>query len=389
MVAVIIECMAREDFVSDIGARLFATVQEYAALGAHHRTGTAEDTRTLNWFEDRLRALAATTERQSWSFDRYDAEGAVTVDGAEVAALPLFYEGAGEVAWTTPFVAAVDAVPAGSFSGWPAIVRDARSAGATVLVVATRSPSGGLVAPNRSPSDPASGLPTLLVAGALAPRMRAGSVRARIAARVADGRTSNVVGRIGDGPDRDRILLTTPLSGWFRCAGERGTGIAVMLAVASRLAAEGVPLLLNGNSGHELVDIGAHRFAETRPPVRAILHFGASIAAGEPSGNELRLIEGLTIRAWVPGAHEALAGAFASLGKTPILIADTDHAEPESWVGEARAWCTLDRPLLSLAGRFALFHTPEDVPERATTPALLERVYHAALEAARILAKSV
>ena len=375
--------------MSERGAHLFATVQEYAELGEHHQTGTAEDARTLDWFEDRLRALGAATERQPWSFDRYDADGVVMVDGVEVTALPLFYEGIGEIAWTTPFVAEADAIPAGSFPGWSTIVQNARSAGASLAVVATRSASGGLVAPNRSPAQPRAGLPTLLVAGDLAPQLRRASVRARMAARVAGGRTSNVVGRIGGGPDRDRILLTTPLSGWFRCAGERGTGIAVMLAVAAQLAAEGVPLLLNGNSGHELVDVGAHRFAETKPSVRAIVHFGASIAAGEPSGHALRLIDGLTIRAWTPGLRETLAGTFAPLGKTLTLVPDADHVSPEAWVGEARAWCALDRPLLSMAGRFALFHTPEDLPERATTPALLERVHDAVLAAARILAKSI
>ena len=160
-------------------------------------------------------------------------------------------------------------------------------------------------------------------------------------------------------------------------------------AVAAQLAAEGVSLLLNGNSGHELVDIGAHRFAETKPPVRAIVHFGASIAAGEPSDHALRLIDGLTIRAWAPGLREVLASAFAPLGKTLTLVADADHVRPDAWIGEARVWCALGRPLLSMAGRFALFHTPGDLPERATTPALLECVYHAILAAARILAKSV
>jgi hypothetical protein len=57
-------------------------------------------------------------------------------------------------------------------------------------------------------------------------------------------------------------------------------------------------------------------------------------------------------------------------------------------MGEARAWCALGRPLLSIAGRFSLFHTPEDVPERATAPALLERVAHAVLEAARLVART-
>jgi hypothetical protein len=376
------------EYVSTLGARLYAIVEEYAALGAHHRTGTEEDARTLDWFEDRVRALGGATERQPWSFDRYDAECTVTVDGAEVEALPLFYEGTGEIESAAPFVAAVSAVSAGAFPEWPTIVTAARSAGAPVAVVATRSPSGGLVAPNRSPAQTGSGFPAVLISGAFAERLRTASTRARVSARILGGRTSNVIGRVGGGPDRDRLFLTTPLSGWFRCAGERGTGIAVMLAVAEQLAAEGVPLMLNGNSGHELVDIGAHRFAETKPAARAIFHFGASVGAGERHGNDFRLTDGVRIRAWLPGASAALAAVFAPLGKTPIVIADAERTRPDSWVGEARAWCTLDRPMISMAGHFPLFHTPEDVPERATTPALLERVYHVAVKAVRLMARA-
>jgi hypothetical protein len=370
-----------------LGARLYEMVEEYATIGAHHRTGTPEDARTLDWFEDRVRARGANTERQPWSFDRYDAEWSVIVDGAEVAALPLFYEGTGELESTTPLVAEVSAVPFGTFPEWTKIVSDARKRGAPVAVVATRSPSGGLAAPNRSPGQRNSGLPALLVAGALSERLQKASVRARLAARIVDGRTSNIIGRIGPGPDRDRILLTTPLSGWFRCAGERGTGIAVMLAVADRLAAEGVPILVNGNSGHELIDLGAHRFAETKPAARAIFHFGMGVAAGVRDGDDLRLTEGLKIRASVPGASTALADVFAPLARTFIVIPDAERARPESWFGESGVWCTLDRPLISAAGGFPLFHTPEDVPAQATTPALLEHVYRAAVGAARIIAR--
>ena len=371
--------------MSERGARLYTSVVEYASLGAHHRTGTAEDARTLDWFEDRLRALGAAVERQPWTFERYEAECSVTLDGDPVATLPLFYEGTGTVESTRPLVAAVSAVPAGAFPRWAAIVEQARSAGTPMAVVATSSPSGKLVAPNRSPSQPGSGLPTLLVAGELDERLRTARVHARISAGIVEGRTSNVIGRLGSGPDRDRLLLTTPLSGWFRCAGERATGIAVMLAVAEQLAAEGVPLLVTGNSGHELVDLGAHHFAATKPAARAIVHFGASIAAGEREAGELRLTERVRIRAWAPGAGAALTAAFAPLGKTPVVVPDAERINPESWVGEARVWCTLDRPLLSMAGGFSLFHTPDDVPELATSPALLERVYQAAVAAARAI----
>jgi hypothetical protein len=345
----------------------------------------AEDARTLDWFEDRVRALGATPERHPWSFDRYDATWSVTVDGADVPALPLFYDGTGDVRSSEPFVAGLAAVGAGTFPDWAAIVDRARAAGAKVAVIATASPSGLLVAPNRSPSAPRSGLPTLLVPGAT--RLQAASVHATISARVVPGRSASIVARLGPGPDQDRLLLTTPLSGWFRCAGERGTGIAAMLAVAARLAADGVPLLLNGNSGHELVDVGAHHVAALKPDVRAIVHFGASVAAGEPdAAGDLRLTDGLRIRAWAPGREVALTAAFAPLGKVPHVVTDAEHGRADAWVGEARAWCTLDRPLVSMAGWFPLFHTPEDIAERATTPALLARSYHAALAAARALA---
>src|SRR5262249_55621800 len=120
--------------VSDLGDRLFEIVPEYAALGEHHRTGTAEDARTLDWFEDRSRALGATTERQPWSFPRYDAEWSVSVDGADFAAVPLFYEARGEAHSPKPLVAVVSAVSAGAFPEWPAIAADARGKGASVAV---------------------------------------------------------------------------------------------------------------------------------------------------------------------------------------------------------------------------------------------------------------
>lgn len=370
-----------------VGERLHAVVREYASLGDHHRTGTAEDARTLEWFEQRIAALGATTERQAWSFDRYDAEWRVAIDGADVAALPLFYEGVGRTVAAKPFVGSVAAVAGGTFAGWDDITRRARSAGAQVIVVATESPSGLLVAPNRTPAPMAAGLPTLLVAGGLGSTLAAASVSATLTARIVRDRSSNVIARIGAGPDDARVLLTTPLSGWFRCAGERGTGIAIMLAVAEQLAAAGVPLLLNGNSGHELVDVGAHHFAATRPPVRGVFHFGASVAAGIGDGSgDLRLTDGVRIRAWMPGRETPLTTAFATLGRTPTFVVDAEHTHPDAWVGEGRAWCTLDRPLVSIAGHFPLFHTEQDVPERATTPALLERSYHAALAAARVLA---
>jgi hypothetical protein len=372
--------------MTEPGAGLFRTVFEYAALGPHHRTGTPEDAATLDWFEGKLRALGAETERQPWTFDRYDADWALTAGGALIPSLPLFYEGTGDVDVTNPAVVSLRPGGAASLPGLTEAVRAARAAGQPALVITTDVPGGRLFAINRAPG-PAPDIPTLLAGQTARERLAGGNVRLRMRAEIVPGNSANVVGRLGRGGDSQRLLLTTPLSGWFRCAGERGTGIAVLLAVAEALAAEGVPLLVTGNSGHELEDLGAHRYLDSGPDCRAVFHFGASVAAGEPARRGgLQLTSALEVRAWVPGREPLLRRIFRRLGKKPVFVAVEAHADPDCWRGESRAWCQLGKPLISMAGGFPLFHTPADLPARATTPALLERSFEVALEACRVLA---
>ena len=48
----------------------------------------------------------------------------------------------------------------------------------------------------------------------------------------------------------EAVLITTPLTGWFGCAGEQGTGVAVLLDLVERFADR--PLLVLATGGHEL-----------------------------------------------------------------------------------------------------------------------------------------
>ena len=60
-------------------------------------------------------------------------------------------------------------------------------------------------------------------------------------------------------------MLSTPLSGWHACGGERGPGVALLLAIARAFAADPArlpnvgTLVLFGDSAHELGDLGAER----------------------------------------------------------------------------------------------------------------------------------
>jgi hypothetical protein len=73
--------MREED--DDLGRRLFATVESYAALG-DHRTGTAVDEATVDWFASELEALGARVKSDPSAFPRYDARWEVKVDGETV-----------------------------------------------------------------------------------------------------------------------------------------------------------------------------------------------------------------------------------------------------------------------------------------------------------------
>ena len=367
---------------------LFDTVERYSDLG-DHRTGTSVDEATVEWLEGELEKLGAQSERLPFEFDRFDARWEVRADGEVVDAIPLFYEATGEVRTDRPLVTSRPVVAGNFIDGFDAVVSDAHAAGATAAVVATETPLGTLCAVNRRPVS-GSGLPTLCVAGRDAERLRTSRVDVSFEARIVEGSSVNVRATIGEAPDEKRVLLATPLSGWFRCAGERGTGVAVLLATAKTLAERGIPLTILATNGHELDGLGLDiHLRTTRPAEKAIFHFGASVASGDSDGvgPPSRRTRMLLPSAWAGESRRAsLERALAPLGVTVRLPSDDEAAQPSGWIGESARWAPLGRPLVSIAGGFPLHHAPEDVPTLATTPELLRESYEVALNAAEVLA---
>jgi hypothetical protein len=94
----------------------------------------------------------------------------------------------------------------------------------------------------------------------------------------------NFVGRIDRGKPRWWVI-STPRSGWYGCAGERGPGVAVWLWLA-RWASRSVRsrnLAFVCNTGHEYEYLGAAEALKTFTPKPAEtqfwLHLGANVAA--------------------------------------------------------------------------------------------------------------
>jgi hypothetical protein len=353
------------------GADMFGVVRAYADLG-DHRTGSQVDHRTARWMAGLLTDRGFAVEHIELPFDRWVSTSSVTIGDSEVEHLALAYEWTGHV--DTTDVAVVPFEP--RLGGFPAAVdepiRQAQADGAAAAVLVTEHPHGSLVAVNRVMNAPTSNLPVVLAAGRDLDHLLNNEVRVTMSARIERGLTSNLVARNGAAADEERLLLTTPLNGWFRCAGERGTGIAVLLDLLDRLGDR--PLAVAATGGHELGCFGAHRIVdadELRPG--AVFHVGASVAVenrtGQLVGTRLAL-SNLDAERAGPVA-EALSAVGLDL--TP---------EAEHWVGEGEAWRRLGCPLVSTIGAGSDFHTPHDVPHRVTSPATLVRVADAYAEAA-------
>ena len=365
-----------------LGHRLYRLVEEYAALGPH-RSGTAGDARTGDWFAAELERRGGRVERQAFSLDRYEATATVTIDGWEVPSLPLFYEGTGAVASDRPHVAAVATLDGDrASSALEATIAEARAAGAAVAVITCVNPLSELQVPNRAPSK-GDGIPVLLVPGAVAAALGAGRVNVDFPGAIIRGTSANVIAKFGQGSEAP-IVIATPLSGWFGCAAERGTGIAVAIELASRIAATR-PVLVVGSSGHEILPyVGLEAFLLRHETLAASLvaHLGANLALAvrADATGELRLAPGVASSRGLPASYRALkvrmqpdvcerlTPIFAEIDLPPIV-------HPAKWSGEAQAWArATDASLLSSVGMGPAFHTPADVPADATSAVLLDRV---------------
>lgn len=369
------------------GAALYSIVEGYSRWPIH-RTGTQEETATLDWLERELRDRGADTGRWGYEYPHYRWTAEVRAGKVRVPTVPLYYEGVGRVKGRAEFVRPVTTSKDGSDPAVLGAVTEAARSGAALALLPTTSTTAagypsydGLVGYNSDPDVEKTGVPTLLVPGSAADRIQRYGADVDFTARTVRARSYCLTGWFGTRrPISDPIVVTTPLSGWFTCAAERGTGIALALALASELSRDH-PVFFLGNTGHELNNYGARAYLadefDLRP--RAVFHLGSALAASAvgPDGSAALVPRGAASN---PGfdAVPGLAGDLAAARFSPAA----------KFPGEGAVWNTAlgpAVPLLSLAGNFREFHTPDDTPRVTTSPAMLDQAYNAVRAAARDL----
>lgn len=365
-----------------IGTELYGLVREYADLGIH-RTGTDVDRATADWLSSHLKHGGAEFLRQAYSFTFFDGASSVRLDGDEIPSMPLYYEALGDL--STGHVGIAEYYDGEHGGGLDelleATIDSAVLAGYDALVIATGGSRGDLVAINCVPKL-RNRIPVVLVPGRYAHALRANSVTVEYSAVIRTAVSTNITGCWNAKQTGPSVVITTPTSGWFACAGERGTGIAVALKVAERLsnALPQVPLEFVAPSGHELGYHGAWHLVEAvKAPPKAILHLGSCIATQDAEMTA------------IVHTSDAIFDSVANALKPMRINAQRpkDPLDPDCWVGESQCWAGFGRPMLSLAGVSPLFHTPDDIAEKSTTPELLETAVDCITKAAMALIQEI
>jgi hypothetical protein len=100
------------------------------------------------------------------------------------------------------------------------------------------------------------------------------------------GTAVNVEAKIeGSNSDLSPMVIMTPRSGWWRCASERGGGIALFVEIMRSISASNPQrdVYFTANSGHELGHLGLQQFIRNHPGLvknaHMWIHLGANFTA--------------------------------------------------------------------------------------------------------------
>jgi len=160
--------------------------------------------------------------------------------------------------------------------------------GAAAAVLVTTGPTREAIALNVSTHKPAYDRPVAILAPKDVQPFLTAAQEGRDGTLIVDGRGGertafNLIARLDRNAPRT-LVLSTPRSGWFTCAAERGSGLAVWLWLARWLAQtdHGFNVELVATSGHEYEYLGGEHYLTVAPSPSATalwVHIGASAAA--------------------------------------------------------------------------------------------------------------
>jgi len=387
------------------GESLYADVVKYSSFESH-QTASPGDLATAQWLADEMNKAGFKAAVKPWKLNQFFLSRCeLNVDGTAIESWPAWYPNSTPV---TGSLAVYDDRDTSNIKGKIAyagldyggisntggikLIEKIRDAGAIGLVVAckTVSDTGLLVAANAEMKG--SGpeyyqaplpIPMVLIAGdddaKLTKAARAGkSASIRVAGESRQVTANNVVGVLKGGDKW--VIVTTPISGWFKCGGERGTGVALFLGLARWIGSSSskYSYIFIGNSGHEMGYMGAHfapdeylpAYNINRDNVACWFHLGASIAcrSWQKDGGNFKPLDEPNQAYFLAAVPQLLDAIKTSFGNVKGLYMGTG-----SYAGELSNIVKWGYTACGFFGSNYFFHTRMD-SEKETGPEFLDPV---------------
>jgi hypothetical protein len=329
---------------SSLESRVAAAVIAYDSQG-HHRTATDGDIASAHWLESEARKAGAETALERFDLSRVDLRSChLSTGGRRVDGVPLF-----DASFTNDAGISGRLGPLGSDSeigltesepsrltdpgseSRRAVLTEVRQSRHKAVVLITRGSRPGLFLLNAPAFTKPLGPPTLQVSSTEAAWLQE-QARARTeitlvaTAELKPTQAFNVIARIpGIDPSLAPVVISTPRSGWWQCACERGGGLACWLEVVRAIAVlkPKRDCLFVAFSGHEISWLGIKDYLRRRPDLirqaHLWLHFGANV--GAPRQPNMINASDDALEQWAVAAMEKSALSVnrkANRGSTPF-----------------------------------------------------------------------
>lgn len=380
------------------GADLYADVNKYVNFGIH-RTGTEGDNKTSEWIKGILDKNGFKTEYVTFPVEQFFPEKTeLKIGKKSIDIFPVWPVLKADVQITAQLIEAKK--NAGDVSGkivWlnqqsqersfsfmdednAAEIKKIIDGGAKAIILVADNAAGEIAAINTLPgvSYP---IPVVQVAPKDLESLITGvNVTLTVAGTLKKVTARNIQGTFGNGDKT--IIISTPISGWFTCGGERGPGVATFNALAKWIASQNLPykFIFTGNSGHELAQHqGTHIFLQEKAPkpadVRLWVHLGASFATysyvkSDKGLGRQTIADSKRIVYFAGDVENSVNQAFSNVN----IQKAKGKAYGELVVAQKQGYS----PFIGFVGTasFPLFHTKLD-DASTTSPALLEEMANA------------
>jgi hypothetical protein len=373
-------------------ADLQGTLEKYFAFG-DKASGGPGDIASGAWLEGELSRAGYACRRQDFEVPFFDVrQASLACGGARAAVIPqAIVAPTGPQGLTAPLRLASDrgdltgaiALVVLPYKRWtslaaPEVARplaEAAARGAAGIVLVTTGPTGEAIALNVSVHRPSIERPVAILAPKDAGPYVAAATEGRTATLIVDGRGGrgerrpafNLIAHL-DRKAAKTLVISTPRSGWFGCAAERGSGLAAWLYLARWLARtnHGVNVELLATSGHEYEYFGGEQYLSHAAPKPAStklwVHIGASAAARDwhESGSRLLPLPSADAQRFLTATPALIAGTRAAFrginGLEATYLADKVMAGGELVNVLDAGYCSM----IGLYGGHRYFHTRGD-----------------------------